>query len=99
MCASAYPDAKIYIFYIDLRAPGQRYEKFYQKIKEDENIFFIKGKVAEVAKIRPPAASPWWPKMRSPGKRSAKRWKWWCWPPECSPSAAFRKTSRGSQVQ
>ncbi len=43
-----YPDAKIYIFYIDLRAPGQRYEKFYQTIKEDENVFFIKGKVAEV---------------------------------------------------
>jgi len=43
-----YPDAKIYIFYIDLRAPGQRYEKFYKKVKEDENIFFIKGKVAEV---------------------------------------------------
>ncbi len=44
-----YPDAKIYIFYIDLRAPGQRYEKFYKKIKEDENVFFIKGKVAEVS--------------------------------------------------
>jgi len=44
-----YPDAKIYIFYIDLRAPGQRYEKFYKKIKEDENVFFVKGKVAEVS--------------------------------------------------
>ncbi len=44
-----YPDAKIYIFYIDLRAPGQRYEKFYQQIKADENIFFIKGKVADVS--------------------------------------------------
>jgi quinone-modifying oxidoreductase, subunit QmoA len=44
-----YPDAKIYIFYIDLRAPGQRYEKFYQTIKEDKNVFFIKGKVAEVS--------------------------------------------------
>ncbi len=43
-----YPDAKIYIFYIDIRSPGQRYEKFYQKIKEDENIFLIKGKVAAV---------------------------------------------------
>ena len=43
------PDADIYIFYIDLRAPGQRYEKFYQKIKEDEKIFFVKGKVAEVS--------------------------------------------------
>ena len=44
-----YPDAKIYIFYIDVRAPGQRYEKFYKKIKEDENVFLIKGKVAEVS--------------------------------------------------
>ena len=44
-----YPEAKIYIFYIDLRAPGQRYEKFYQSIKADPNVFFIKGKVAEVS--------------------------------------------------
>jgi quinone-modifying oxidoreductase subunit QmoA len=44
-----YPEARIYIFYIDLRAPGYRYEKFYKKIKEDENVFFIKGKVAEVS--------------------------------------------------
>ena len=43
-----YPEAQIYIFYIDIRAPGFRYEKFYKKIKEDENIFLIKGKVAEV---------------------------------------------------
>jgi quinone-modifying oxidoreductase subunit QmoA len=44
-----YPDAKIYIFYIDIRAQGYRYEKFYNKIKQDENIFLIKGKVAEVS--------------------------------------------------
>jgi quinone-modifying oxidoreductase subunit QmoA len=44
-----YPDAKIYIFYIDLRAPGYRYEKFYENIKKDVNTFFIKGKVAEVS--------------------------------------------------
>lgn len=43
-----YPEAKIYIYYIDLRAAGYRYEKFYQALKEDENVFFIKGKVAEV---------------------------------------------------
>lgn len=43
-----YPDAKIYIFYIDIRSPGLRYERFYKKIKEDKNVFFIKGKVAEV---------------------------------------------------
>ena len=44
-----YPDAKIYIFYIDLRTPGLKYERFYKKIKEDENVFFVKGKVAEVS--------------------------------------------------
>ncbi len=44
-----YPDAKITIYYIDLRAPGQKYEKFYKKLKEDENVFFVKGKVAEVS--------------------------------------------------
>jgi quinone-modifying oxidoreductase subunit QmoA len=44
-----YPDAKIYVFYIDLRTPGLRYERFYEQIKKDENIFLIKGKVAEVS--------------------------------------------------
>jgi quinone-modifying oxidoreductase subunit QmoA len=44
-----YPEAKIYVFYIDLRAPGYRYEKFYDTIKQDPNVFFIKGKVAEVS--------------------------------------------------
>ncbi|MFP4309325.1 MAG: CoB--CoM heterodisulfide reductase iron-sulfur subunit A family protein [Desulfococcaceae bacterium] len=42
------PDATIYIFYIDIRSPGQRYEKFYEKVKADEKIIFVKGKVAEV---------------------------------------------------
>ncbi len=44
-----YPDAKIYIYYIDLRTPGRKYENFYAKLKQDENIFFVKGKVAEVS--------------------------------------------------
>jgi quinone-modifying oxidoreductase subunit QmoA len=44
-----YPDAEVYIFYIDIRSPGQRYEKFYNKIKEDDKVFLIKGKVAEVS--------------------------------------------------
>jgi quinone-modifying oxidoreductase subunit QmoA len=43
-----FPEAQIYIFYIDIRAPGQRYEKFYRKMKEDPKIFLVKGKVAEV---------------------------------------------------
>ena len=44
-----YPDTKVYIYYIDVRAPGDRYQKFYNKVKEDKNVFLIKGKVAEVS--------------------------------------------------
>lgn len=44
-----YPDTKVYIFYIDIRSPGDRYEKFYTTIKQDPNVIFIKGKVAEVS--------------------------------------------------
>ncbi|MBI4654244.1 MAG: CoB--CoM heterodisulfide reductase iron-sulfur subunit A family protein [Nitrospirae bacterium] len=43
-----YPQAQILIFYIDIRSPGTRYEKFYKKVQSDENIKFIKGKVAKI---------------------------------------------------
>lgn len=42
-----HPNAKIYIFYIDIRATD-RLEDFYSKIKADENIVFFKGKVAKI---------------------------------------------------
>jgi quinone-modifying oxidoreductase, subunit QmoA len=42
-----YPEAKIYVFYIDLRTPG-KYEKFREKLMDDPNSTFIKGKVAEI---------------------------------------------------
>ncbi|MEN8257765.1 MAG: FAD-dependent oxidoreductase [Thermodesulfobacteriota bacterium] len=42
-----YPEAPIYVFYIDLRTPG-KYEKFREKIMADENVHFIKGKVADI---------------------------------------------------
>ena len=42
-----YPEAKIYVFYIDLRTPG-KYEKFREKLMADENAQFIKGKVADI---------------------------------------------------
>ena len=42
-----YPDAKIYVFYIDLRTPG-KYEKFREERMADANATFIKGKVAEI---------------------------------------------------
>lgn len=42
-----YPEAKITVFYIDLRTPG-KYEKFREKLMADENITWVKGKVAEI---------------------------------------------------
>ena len=41
------PDSKVYIFYIDVRAYG-RYEDFLKRVEEDENIVFVRGKVAKV---------------------------------------------------
>ncbi len=43
-----YPDAKIFVFYIDLRTPG-KYEKFREDRMKDSNAVFIKGKVAQVS--------------------------------------------------
>ena len=42
-----YPDAQIYVFYIDLRTPG-KYEKFREERMADPKATFIKGKVAEI---------------------------------------------------
>ena len=42
-----YPEVPVYVFYIDIRTPG-KYEKFREKLMADENITFIKGKVAEI---------------------------------------------------
>jgi quinone-modifying oxidoreductase subunit QmoA len=42
-----YPDAQVYIFYIDVRAPG-RLEDFYAERQKDDKITLIKGKVAKI---------------------------------------------------
>ncbi len=41
------PDSRVTIFYIDLRTPG-KYEDFYRKVQADENVRFVKGKVAKI---------------------------------------------------
>ena len=43
-----YPDAEIYVFYIDIRAPG-RLEDFYAASQADARLHLIKGKVAKVS--------------------------------------------------
>jgi quinone-modifying oxidoreductase subunit QmoA len=42
-----YPDADIFVFYIDIRAPG-RLDDFYQMCQEDEKLHLVKGKVAKI---------------------------------------------------
>jgi quinone-modifying oxidoreductase subunit QmoA len=42
-----YPDAQIYVFYIDIRAPG-RLEDFYAAMQSDEKLHFVKGQVAKI---------------------------------------------------
>ena len=39
-----YPEAKIYVFYIDLRTPG-KYEKFREKLMADENAISLKARL------------------------------------------------------
>jgi quinone-modifying oxidoreductase, subunit QmoA len=41
------PETEVYIFYIDIRSPG-RYEQFFWKVRDDEKVQLIRGKVAKV---------------------------------------------------
>jgi heterodisulfide reductase subunit A len=43
-----HPEAKIYIFYIDIRAFGKGYEEFYNDAGRNYGIRFIRGRVSEV---------------------------------------------------
>lgn len=44
-----YPDALVYIIYKDIRTPAHL-EYFYKRVQEEDNIFFTKGDVVNVAK-------------------------------------------------
>jgi quinone-modifying oxidoreductase subunit QmoA len=41
------PDARVTIYYIDLRTPG-RYDNFMQKVAADDKLSLVKGKVAKI---------------------------------------------------
>jgi quinone-modifying oxidoreductase subunit QmoB len=48
MCVrEQYPDAKIFIIFKHVRAPGQ-FERFYANVQEDDGIFITKGEIAGV---------------------------------------------------
>jgi heterodisulfide reductase subunit A len=39
---------QVYIFYIDIRAAGKRYDEFTQRAMEDERVIYLRGKVSRV---------------------------------------------------
>lgn len=41
------PDAKVYVFYIDIRTFGKGYEEFYRRV-QDEGAVYIRGRVSKV---------------------------------------------------
>jgi heterodisulfide reductase subunit A len=45
---SKVPDARIYSFYIDIRAAGKGYEEFVRRAIEKEDVQFIRGRVSRV---------------------------------------------------
>ncbi len=45
--AEKYPDAKVSVHYIDIRAGGEMYEEYYRRAQE-MGILFVRGRVAEV---------------------------------------------------
>jgi heterodisulfide reductase subunit A len=45
---SKLPDARIYSFYIDIRAAGKNYEEFVRRAIEQEDVQFIKGRPSRV---------------------------------------------------
>jgi heterodisulfide reductase subunit A len=41
-------DGQAYVFYIDIRAAGKRYEEFTQRAMEDEDVVYLRGKVSRI---------------------------------------------------
>jgi heterodisulfide reductase subunit A len=44
-----YPETEVYVFYIDVRAPGKNFDEFYRRAVEDYGVHYIKGMVGKVA--------------------------------------------------
>lgn len=41
-------DGQAYVFYIDIRSAGKRYEEFVQRAMEEDRVLFVRGKVSKV---------------------------------------------------
>ncbi|MFH1784053.1 MAG: CoB--CoM heterodisulfide reductase iron-sulfur subunit A family protein [bacterium] len=45
---SAVPEGKPYIFYIDIRSGGKGYEEFIQRVREEHDATYLRGKVSKI---------------------------------------------------
>ncbi|MBN1137997.1 MAG: CoB--CoM heterodisulfide reductase iron-sulfur subunit A family protein [Anaerolineae bacterium] len=41
-------DAQVYVFYIDIRSAGKRYEEFIQRAMEEDRVLYVRGKPSKV---------------------------------------------------
>jgi heterodisulfide reductase subunit A len=42
------PDARAYVFFIDIRAGGKDYEEFVQRVREEERVVYVRGRISHV---------------------------------------------------
>ena len=42
------PDAEVYVFYMDIRAPGKNYDEFVRRAQEQYGVQYIRGRVGKV---------------------------------------------------
>jgi heterodisulfide reductase subunit A len=42
------PDGQAFVFYIDIRSAGKRYEEFIQRVMEEDDVLYVRGKVSKV---------------------------------------------------
>jgi heterodisulfide reductase subunit A2 len=43
-----FPDAQVYVFYMDYRAAGKEYEEFVRKVIEEKHVRYVRGRPAKV---------------------------------------------------
>jgi heterodisulfide reductase subunit A len=43
-----YPDAKAYVFYIDIRAGGKNYEEFVKRVQDEYKVLYLRGRVSKI---------------------------------------------------
>jgi len=46
------PDGQAYVFYIDVRAGGKGYEEFLNRVQEEDDVVYLRGKVSKLFRNR-----------------------------------------------